>query len=168
MIVPGIDHVVGQGTDQDLVVGQWIDLVANDQRRRLVIAREIDPVIGLRRETDLGTDRIDLATGATGMAGMVEAPLRNAAEVQAQLILAKSVPERLLMAQLKKKAMAKTVTRQMGVRNREIRSLEGGAVEAAAVEEAAEREEKRVVMPAAEAALLALLTARENKRIEVI
>ena len=163
VIVPGIDHAAGQGIDRDLAVGQWIDL-ANDQRTRVVIAREIDPVIGLLRETDLGIDRIDLATVATGMVGMEEVPVLNAAEVPAQLILAKiAVRERLLMAELQKKAMAKIVTRPTGAGNREIRILEGGAVEVEAVEEAG-REERRVVMPVAEVALLVLLTAARGSK----
>mmetsp|Transcript_4365 Transcript_4365/g.10251 ORF Transcript_4365/g.10251 Transcript_4365/m.10251 type:complete len:303 (+) Transcript_4365:3398-4306(+) len=158
-IALGTDLAVGQGVDQDRTVTRGIDL-PHDQGTRDVIAREIDPVIGLRHEIDLGIDLIDPASVVAGKATiMVEALRPNAAEAQAQLTLAKIARATRPMAQLQRTTTAKMVKCPTGVRKK---ILEGGAVGAEAVEET-EREEKRVVMPAVEAALLALPTTRGSK-----
>eukprot|EP00526_Cylindrotheca_closterium_P003498 CAMPEP_0113607106 /NCGR_PEP_ID=MMETSP0017_2-20120614/3207_1 /TAXON_ID=2856 /ORGANISM="Cylindrotheca closterium" /LENGTH=1280 /DNA_ID=CAMNT_0000515687 /DNA_START=340 /DNA_END=4180 /DNA_ORIENTATION=- /assembly_acc=CAM_ASM_000147 len=158
-IALGTDLAVGQGVDQDRTVTRGIDL-PHDQGTRDVIAREIDPVIGPRHERDLGIDLIDPASVVAGKATiMVEALRPNAAEAQAQLTLAKIARATQPMAQLQRTTTAKMVKCPTGVRKK---ILEGGAVGAEAVEET-EREEKRVVMPAVEAALLALPTTRGSK-----
>ena len=156
-IVLGIDHAVGQGTDQDPVVGRGIDLTS-DQETRDVIAQEIDPVIVLSLETDPGIDRIGLVT-AVERDTIV--PVLNVAEVPA-LILAKIVLEMLPMAEVQRMAMEKRAIRPTGVRSREIMSLEGDAVEAEVVGEA-ERNEKRVVTSVAEVAQLVLLTTQRSE-----
>lgn len=164
-----IDHVIAletdlavtRGIDQDRAVTREKD-PPNDQVTRGVIAREIDLVNGLYHEIDPRIDLIDPATVVRGMAekatNMVEARGLSAAEVKARPTHAKIARAMQLMGQLRRTAKSRMISWPTGVG-----ILEGGAVGAEAVEET-ERKEKRVVMSAVEAVLLALPTARGSKK----
>lgn len=155
------DLAVTRGIDQDRAVTREKD-PPNDQVTRGVIAREIDLVNGLCHVIDPRIDLIDPATVVRGMAekatNMVEARGLNAAEAEAQPTRAKTARATQLMGQLRRIAKSRMISWPTGVR-----ILEGGAVGAEAVEETG-RKEKRVVMSAVEAVLLALPTVRESKK----